>query len=170
MSWTGCKLVSSSTADRVGIDAYYERSEELQHSGFVDCPLAPIGYVRSALKERSDAPRQGWEGAPDARLEIDPDFIEGLDGIQAGQDIWVFTWLHKSQRSVLKVHPRSDVLNPLTGVFATRSPDRPNPIGLHCAKVLSIDEDRWIEVRGLEAIDGTPIVDIKPVLKRGRDS
>jgi tRNA-Thr(GGU) m(6)t(6)A37 methyltransferase TsaA len=128
--------------------------------------ISPIGYVRSTLKERSGAPRQGWEGAPDARLEIDPAFVEGLDGIQPGQDIWIFTWLHESQRSVLKVHPRGDVLNPMTGVFATRSPDRPNPIGLHRAKVLSIDGDGRLEVQGLEAIDGTPIIDIKPVLER----
>ena len=128
--------------------------------------ISPIGYVRSTLKERSGAPRQGWEGAPDARLEIDPVFVEGLDGIQPGQDIWIFTWLHESQRSVLKVHPRGDVLNPMTGVFATRSPDRPNPIGLHHVKVLSVDGDGRLEVQGLEAIDGTPIIDIKPVLER----
>ena len=132
--------------------------------------IFPIGYVHSTLKERSGAPRQGWEGAPNARLEIHPAFVECLDGVQAGQDIWILTWLHESQRSVLKVHPRDDVLNPLTGVFATRSPDRPNPIGLHRAKVLSVDGDRWLEVQGLEAIDGTPIIDIKPVLEHSRDS
>jgi tRNA-Thr(GGU) m(6)t(6)A37 methyltransferase TsaA len=131
--------------------------------------VSPIGYVRSTLKERSGAPRQGWEGAPNARLEIDPAFIEGLDGIQTGQDIWILTWLHESQRSVLKVHPRGDVLNPMMGVFATRSPDRPNPIGLHRAKVLSVDVDGWLQVQGLEAIDGTPIIDIKPVLERNCD-
>jgi tRNA-Thr(GGU) m(6)t(6)A37 methyltransferase TsaA len=124
----------------------------------------PIGYVRSIIKQRSDAPRQGWEGAPDARLEIDTAFIECLDGIESDQDIWIFTWLHEAQRSVLKVHPRGDGLSPLTGVFATRSPDRPNPIGLHRAKVLSVDGERWLSVQGLEAIDGTPILDIKPVL------
>jgi tRNA-Thr(GGU) m(6)t(6)A37 methyltransferase TsaA len=132
--------------------------------------ISPIGYVHSTLKQRSDAPRQGWEGAPDARLEIDPAFIECLDGIEPGQDIWIFTWLHEAQRSVLKVHPRGDALNPLTGVFATRSPDRPNPIGLHRAKVLSVDGERWLRVQGLEAIDGTPIIDIKPVLNRDCDS
>jgi tRNA-Thr(GGU) m(6)t(6)A37 methyltransferase TsaA len=132
--------------------------------------ISPIGYVRSTLKERSGAPRQGWEGAPNARLEIHPAFVEGLDGIQSGQDIWIFTWLHESQRYVLKVHPRGDVLNPMMGVFATRSPDRPNPIGLHRAKVLSVDVDGWIQVQGLEAIDGTPIIDIKPVLERSCDS
>lgn len=128
--------------------------------------ISPIGYVRSTLMERSGAPRQGWEGAPDARLEIDPAFVAGLDGIEAGQDIWIITWLHESRRSVLKVHPRGNILNPLMGVFATRSPDRPNPIGLHRAKILSLDGAGGIEVQGLEAIDGTPIVDIKPVLER----
>jgi len=127
--------------------------------------ISPIGRVHSPLKERSGAPRQGWEGAPNARLEIDPAFVEGLDGIQPGQDIWIFTWLHESRRSVLKVHPRGKVLNPLMGVFATRSPDRPNPIGLHRAKILSMEEDRWLQVQGLEAIDGTPVIDIKPVLE-----
>jgi tRNA-Thr(GGU) m(6)t(6)A37 methyltransferase TsaA len=131
--------------------------------------ISPIGYVHSTLEERSDAPRQGWEGAPSARLEIHPAFAEGLDGIKPGEDIWIFTWLHKAQRSVLKVHPRDDVLNPLKGVFATRSPDRPNPIGLHRAKVLRVDGDRWLEVQALEAIDGTPIIDIKPVLERSCD-
>ena len=132
--------------------------------------ISPIGYVHSPLKERSGAPRQGWEGAPNARLEIHPAFVQGLDGIQSGQDIWIFTWLHESQRSVLKVHPRGDVLNPMMGVFATRSPDRPNPRGLHRAKVLSVDGDGWLQVQGLEAIDGTPIIDIKPVLERSCDS
>ena len=131
--------------------------------------IFPIGYVRSTLKKRSGAPRQGWEGAPDARLEILPAFVEGLDGIQSGQDIWILTWLHESQRSVLKVHPRGNVLNPMMGVFATRSPDRPNPIGLHRTKILSIDKDHSLQVQGLEAIDGTPIIDIKPVLERSRD-
>jgi tRNA-Thr(GGU) m(6)t(6)A37 methyltransferase TsaA len=132
--------------------------------------ISPIGYVHSTLKERSGAPRQGWEGAPNARLEIHPAFVQGLDGIKSGQDTWIFTWLHESQRSVLKVHPRGDVLNPMMGVFATRSPDRPNPIGLHRAKVLSVDGDRWLQVQGLEAIDGTPIIDIKPVLEHSCDS
>ena len=128
--------------------------------------VSPIGYVRSSLKARANAPRQGWEGAPNARLEIAPEFGEGLDGIETGRDIWILTWLHESQREVLKVHPRGDVSNPLTGVFATRSPDRPNPIGLHRATVLSFEEGRSIQVEGLEAIDGTPIIDIKPVLER----
>jgi tRNA-Thr(GGU) m(6)t(6)A37 methyltransferase TsaA len=130
----------------------------------------PIGCVHSSLKERSGAPRQGTEGAPDARLEVYPAFVQGLDGIRSGDDIWVFTWLHESQRSVLKVHPRDDLLNPLTGVFATRSADRPNPIGLHRTNVLSVEGDRWLHVQYLEAIDGTPIIDIKPVIEHKRDS
>ena len=132
--------------------------------------ITPIGYVHSSLKERSGAPRQGWEGAPDAKLEIDEAFVQALDGIQPGQDIWIFTWLHESQRSVLKVHPRDDVQKPMMGVFATRSQDRPNPIGLHRSKILSVEGSRWLQVQGLEAIDGTPIIDIKPVLERGSES
>src|SRR5215813_14453174 len=102
--------------------------------------VVPIGYVRSSLHNRSTAPRQGWEGAPDALLEIDAAFANALDGLRAGQEIWIFTWFHQSRRETLKVHPRGRKSNPLMGVFATRSPDRPNPIGLHRAKVLSIEE------------------------------
>jgi tRNA-Thr(GGU) m(6)t(6)A37 methyltransferase TsaA len=131
--------------------------------------IFPIGYVHSSLKNRSEAPRQGWEGAPGAQLEIETSFIECLDGIESGQDIWILTWLREAQRSVLKVHPRGDALNPVTGVFATRSPNRPNPIGLHRAKVVSVDGERWVQVEELEAIDGTPIIDIKPVLERDGD-
>ncbi len=126
--------------------------------------IFPVGYVRSPLKERTGAPRQGWEGAPAAVLEIDPEFFDCLDGIEAGQDIWILTWLHEARRSVLKVYPRGRRRNILTGVFATRSPDRPNPIGLHRTKVLSVSADGRVQVQSLEAIDGTPIVDIKPVL------
>jgi tRNA-Thr(GGU) m(6)t(6)A37 methyltransferase TsaA len=132
--------------------------------------ISPIGFVHSTLKERSGAPRQGWEGAPDARLEILPEFVAALDGVESGQDIWIFTWLHQSRRAVLKVHPRGNPLNPIMGVFATRSPDRPNPIGLHRARIRSIEGERWLAVNGLEAIDGTPVIDIKPVLERPSDS
>jgi tRNA-Thr(GGU) m(6)t(6)A37 methyltransferase TsaA len=127
--------------------------------------LLPIGYVRSTLKLRSLAPRQGSEGAPGARLEVYDAYIEGLKGLQVGKDIWVLTWLHQAQRSVLQVHPRGELSNPLTGVFATRSPDRPNPIGLHRTKLVRIEESRWLLVEHLEAIDGSPILDIKPVLE-----
>jgi tRNA-Thr(GGU) m(6)t(6)A37 methyltransferase TsaA len=126
--------------------------------------LSPIGYVRSALKQRKGAPRQAWEGAPPAKLEIDPAVLAGLEGIRPGQQIWILTYLHEGRRDVLRVHPRGRVEDPEMGVFATRSPDRPNPIGLHRAEVLSIDEKGSIEIAALEAIDGTPIVDIKPVL------
>ena len=130
----------------------------------------PIAWVHSNLKRRADAPMQGWEGAPDARLEVIPDFVQCLDGIVAGQEIVVLTWLHEAQRDVLKVHPRDDRRARLTGVFATRSPDRPNPVGLHRARVLAIENERWLHVQSLEAIDGTPVIDIKPVLERSNDS
>lgn len=129
-----------------------------------DFELSSIGFVRSALKLRKGAPRQAWEGAPAARLEIDPAVVDALEGIEAGQEIWILTWLHEARRGVLKVHPRGCIENPELGVFATRSPDRPNPLGLHRARVLSIDGSGCIEVEALEAIDGTPVVDIKPVL------
>jgi tRNA-Thr(GGU) m(6)t(6)A37 methyltransferase TsaA len=101
--------------------------------------LRPIGRVHSTLKRTIDAPKQGFEGAPDARLEIEPAFVRGLEGIQPGQDIIILTWLHEAQRDVLAVHPRDDLARPLTGVFATRSADRPNPVGLHRVKVLKIE-------------------------------
>jgi tRNA-Thr(GGU) m(6)t(6)A37 methyltransferase TsaA len=131
--------------------------------------VSPIGYVRSALRERKGAPRQSWEGAPQAILEILPDYLPALEGVEAGQDIWLLTWLHQAERSTLRVRPRGDPRNPITGVFATRSPDRPNPIGLHRAKVLSVDAGGVLRVEALEAVDGTPILDIKPVLEHGGD-
>ncbi len=131
--------------------------------------LTPIGYVRSSIAQRSGAPKQGWENAPDATLEVDAAFVPGLDGIAAGQEIWILTWLHQTVRETLKVHPRGYAGNPLMGVFATRSPDRPNPIGLHRAEILSIEQDHLVRVRGLEAIDGTPVLDIKPVIERRGD-
>ena len=115
------------------------------------------------------APRQGSEGAPDARLEILPAFVAGLKGIEAGVEIWIFTWFHQAERSVLRVHPRGDARKEMRGVFSTRSPDRPNPLGLHRARVLKVDENGSLEVEGLEAINGTPIVDIKPVIECRRD-
>ena len=131
--------------------------------------VCPVAWVHSSLEQRADAPKQGYEGAPDARLEVLPDFAQALDGIEAGQEIVILTWLHESQRDVLKVHPRDDRRIRLTGVFATRSPDRPNPIGLHRVRVLAIDHQGWLHVQGLEAIDGTPVIDIKPVLERSND-
>jgi tRNA-Thr(GGU) m(6)t(6)A37 methyltransferase TsaA len=125
--------------------------------------LRPIGVIRSALTARSEAPRQGSEGAPDAWLDVHPWAAEGLRGLAAGDELIVVTWLHQARRDVFQVHPRSNPRNPLTGVFATRSPDRPNPLGLHPVTVRSIDGTR-LRVGPIEAIDGTPVVDIKPVL------
>ena len=125
--------------------------------------IEPIGIVRSALTRLEDAPMQGDEGAPEAWLELTPSAAQGLAGIKAGDQLLVLTWLHLAQRDVLQVHPRGDINRPLTGVFATRSPDRPNPVGLHRVSVLEVAEQN-LRVAPLEAIDGTPIVDIKPVL------
>ncbi len=132
--------------------------------------ILPIAWVHSTLKQRAEAPKQGFEGAPDATLEVIQDFVQGLEGIQAGQEIVILTWFHEGQRDVLKVHPRDDPGNPLTGVFATRSADRPNPVGLHRVKVLGVENGRWLRVQSLEAIDGTPVIDIKPVLAQSNDS
>ncbi|HEU4733424.1 MAG TPA: tRNA (N6-threonylcarbamoyladenosine(37)-N6)-methyltransferase TrmO [Kofleriaceae bacterium] len=130
--------------------------------------LHPIGVVRSALVDRTFAPRQGREGAPDAWLELDPALRDALDGIQPGDDLIVITWLHRADRDTLKVHPRGD-LSRLSGVFATRSPDRPNPLGLHRVTVRAIEGVR-LHVGPLEAIDGTPVVDIKAVLSHSDDA
>ena len=125
--------------------------------------LEPIGVVRSPLKSREDAPRQGDEGAPTATIEVAEPFRHALHGIQAGDELVVLTWLHEADRGVLQVHPRDDESRPLTGVFATRSSDRPNPVGLHRVIVVAISAT-GLEVEPLEAIDGTPVVDLKPVL------
>lgn len=125
--------------------------------------IEPVGAVHSELTRLEDAPMQGDEGAPVAWLVLTPDTAQGLLGIQPGDELIVLTWLHLAERDVLQVHPRGDVNRPLTGVFATRSPDRPNPIGLHRVTVLEVAEQK-LRVAPLEAIDGTPIVDIKPVL------
>jgi tRNA-Thr(GGU) m(6)t(6)A37 methyltransferase TsaA len=127
-------------------------------------PLHAIGIVRSPLRDRNKAPNQGSEGAPDAWIELAPSVQEGLDRIEAGDELILITWLHESRRDVLKTHPRGDESVPLTGVFATRSPDRPNPLGLHAVTVLEI-AGRELKVGPLEAVDGTPVVDIKPVLR-----
>ncbi|HET8653615.1 MAG TPA: tRNA (N6-threonylcarbamoyladenosine(37)-N6)-methyltransferase TrmO [Gaiellaceae bacterium] len=126
--------------------------------------VRPVGVVRSSLTDRSAAPRQGDEGAPDAVLAFDQTVRNALDGVAVGDQLLVLTWLHQAARDVLQVHPRSDVTRPLTGVFATRSPDRPNPVGLHRVTVVGID-GLELTVRPLEAIDGTPVVDVKPVLR-----
>jgi tRNA-Thr(GGU) m(6)t(6)A37 methyltransferase TsaA len=127
--------------------------------------VVPIGRVHSSLEDPAEAPKQGHEGAPDARIEILPAFAEALDPLEPGDEIVLLTWFHRADRDVRRVHPRDDPANPLTGVFATRSADRPNPIGLHRVEVLGQEDGRWLTVRGLEAIDGTPVIDIKPVLE-----
>lgn len=130
--------------------------------------LRLIGVIRSKLKNRSQSPKQGSEGAPDAWLEVSSFAAEGLDGLAAGHEIVVVTWLHRSRREVLKVHPRSDPGRQLTGVFATRSPDRPNPLGLHRVTVRSVGKNR-LRIGPIEVIDGTPVIDIKPVISGSED-
>ena len=128
-----------------------------------DFRLFPIGVVESPLVDPASAPKQGDEGAPDAWLAFRPHVAEGLREIRAGDRLIVLTWLHRARRDVLRVHPRDDPAAPERGVFLTRSADRPNPIGLHPVEVIEVDDLR-ILVRGLEAIDGTAILDVKPVL------
>jgi tRNA-Thr(GGU) m(6)t(6)A37 methyltransferase TsaA len=125
--------------------------------------LSPIGIVESPRTDPATAPKQGHEGSPEAWLAIRPEVAEGLDGIQPGDDVIVLTWLHRARRDVLRCHPRDDLSNPERGVFSTRSSDRPNPIGLHVVEVVAIDGAR-LRVRDLEAIDGTPVLDLKPVI------
>jgi L-fuculose-phosphate aldolase len=129
----------------------------------IDYCLRPIGYVSSSLTSLPSAPLQGFEGAPAARIDLCEEVRAGLDGIRVGQELLLLSWLHQGERDVLTLHPRGDVNLPLSGVFATRSPDRPNPIGLHRVRVLAVHAGA-LDVEPLEAIDGTPIVDIKPVL------
>ena len=133
--------------------------------------LEPVGFIRSVLKRREEAPRQGSEGAPDAWLEIEPQFAEALLGMEVGHELIVITWLHEARRDVLKGHPRSDPNRPLTGVFYTRSPARPNPLGLHPVTVREINPPSRegygatratrLKIGPIEAFDGTPVVDIK---------
>jgi tRNA-Thr(GGU) m(6)t(6)A37 methyltransferase TsaA len=125
--------------------------------------LHPIGVVESPLTDLAAAPKQGDEGAPEAWLVFEPDVLQALEGLATGDEVIVITWLDRGRRDVLQVHPRSDPSRPRQGVFNTRSPDRPNPIGLHRVGILEVEGAR-IRVRDLEAIDGTPIVDVKPVL------
>src|SRR5437763_3916373 len=128
-----------------------------------DFLVQPVGRVESPLPDLATAPKQGDEGAPPARIVFRPEFRDAAADLRPGDEVLVLTWLHLGSRDVLKVHPRSDPARPLAGVFSTRSPDRPNPIGLHAVTVTSIEDD-GIGVRDLEAIDGTPVIDVKPVL------
>jgi tRNA-Thr(GGU) m(6)t(6)A37 methyltransferase TsaA len=132
--------------------------------------LRPIGRVESPLSERAEAPKQGHEGSPTAWLVFDPAFRDALGDLRAGDDIIVLTWLDRSRRDILRVHPRGDPANALCGVFSTRSPDRPNPIGLHRVTIRSIADLLRIEVQNLEALNGTPILDVKPVLSQIQDA
>jgi tRNA-Thr(GGU) m(6)t(6)A37 methyltransferase TsaA len=125
--------------------------------------LNPIGYVESPLTDRSQAPRQGTPDAPDAWLVFEPRFADGFRDLTVGAEIIVLTWLDRADRTVLITRPRDDPARPPTGVFSTRSPDRPNPIGLHRVRISAIEGLRVL-VRHLEALNGTPIVDVKPVL------
>ena len=125
--------------------------------------VRPVGIVRSQLNDAGAAPRQGDEGAPDAVVEVEEWALPALDGVAAGEDVLLLTWLDRADREVLRVHPRGDTGRPIAGVFATRSPHRPNPIGLHRVRVLDVWGGR-LHVGDLEALDGTPVLDIKPVL------
>jgi tRNA-Thr(GGU) m(6)t(6)A37 methyltransferase TsaA len=127
--------------------------------------LRPVGRVESPLTDRADAPKQGDEGAPLARVVFRPEYCEAARDLREGDEILVLTWLHQGRRDVLCVHPRGDLKRPRKGVFATRSPDRPNPIGLHAVVIETVEENA-ITVHNLEAIDGTPVLDIKPILGR----
>jgi len=126
--------------------------------------LRPIGVVESPLSDPSEAPRQGDEGAPDAWLVFEPAVREGLRDLRPGAEALLLTWLDRANRDVLTVHPRGDAARPESGVFSTRSPHRPNPVGLHRVQIVAVDGLR-MRVRDLEALDGTPIIDIKPVLE-----
>jgi tRNA-Thr(GGU) m(6)t(6)A37 methyltransferase TsaA len=141
--------------ERMKMATAKERGERLK--------LRPIGTIRSRIKNRKGAPKQGSEGAPDAWLEVNSFAARGFEGISEGNELFVVTWLHQARRDVLQVHPRSDPHRALTGVFATRSPDRPNPLGLHRVTVRKVGKKR-LRIGPIEVLDGTPVVDIKPVL------
>lgn len=131
--------------------------------------LHPIGFVRSDLRAVGDAPNQAHEGAPEALLDIDPVLTDALERVAPGDELVVLTWLHLADRDVLQTHPRDDERIPVTGVFRTRSPDRPNPIGVHRVTVTAREGPSALRVRALEAIDGTPIVDLKVAMDASRD-
>ncbi|MCD6295295.1 MAG: tRNA (N6-threonylcarbamoyladenosine(37)-N6)-methyltransferase TrmO [Deltaproteobacteria bacterium] len=126
--------------------------------------IQKIGLVRSSLKNRRDCPSQEKEGAPEAWIEIDPTYADGLCGLHPGDEIIVFTWMRLANRDTLQVHPRGNRKNPLKGVFATRSPSRPNPIGIHQTRIINLDRSSKIRVQALEVVDKTPVIDIKPVI------
>jgi len=131
----------------------------------MDATIKYIGKIKSVLKTIEDCPLQGNENAPDAEVIIYPEFIEGIKDIKPGAEILLLTWLHAADRSVIKCYPRNNIDAPVVGVFSTRSPARPNPIGIHPVTVIDLSADGVIKVAGLEALDQTPVVDIKPVLR-----
>jgi tRNA-Thr(GGU) m(6)t(6)A37 methyltransferase TsaA len=135
------------------------RNEELMEPA-----IKFIGKIQSALKNIEDCPLQGAENAPEATIIISPEFIEGIKDLAAGQDVLLLTWLHLADRTVIKCYPRLNYASPFMGVFSTRSPDRPNPIGIHPVKILSVPANGIIKVSGLEVLDQTPVIDIKPAL------
>jgi tRNA-Thr(GGU) m(6)t(6)A37 methyltransferase TsaA len=132
--------------------------------------ITPIGVVRSPVHERADAPRQAFDGAPEAILEINGSLLPALHRVVRGTELIVVTWLHEADRSILQTHPMDDERIPLTGVFATRSPDRPNPIGLHRVTVTDVNPPSRIHVDAIEAIDGTPILDLKIAMGKAPDA
>jgi tRNA-Thr(GGU) m(6)t(6)A37 methyltransferase TsaA len=132
--------------------------------------ITPIGVVRSSLQDRADAPNQAFRGAPEAIIEVGPDLLPALHRVGRGTELIVVTWLHLADRSILQTHPMNDERIPLTGVFATRSADRPNPIGLHRVTVTDIHPPTRIHVDALEAIDGTPVLDLKIALGTAPDA
>ena len=138
-----------------------------EHDPYV---VHPIGVVRSTLRAPADAPNQAFEGAPDALLEIDPAFADALHRVQPGDELILLTWLHLADRAVLQTHPTGDTNIPLTGVFRTRSPDRPNPIGVHRVAVTALEDPTHLRVRALEAIDGTPILDLKIAMRESPEA
>jgi tRNA-Thr(GGU) m(6)t(6)A37 methyltransferase TsaA len=129
----------------------------------VSLELEPVGRVESPLDDPGTAPKQGFEGGPEAWITFEPHLRQALEGLSPGQRVIVLTWLDRADRDVLRVHPRDDPRNPLQGVFNTRSADRPNPIGLHEVEVRAIEDNRML-VTDLEAVDGTPVLDVKPVI------
>jgi len=132
--------------------------------------VQPIGVVRSTLRAREDAPNQAFEGAPEARLELDPSFGDALHRIESGDELIVLTWLHLADRTVLQTYPRGDETIPLTGVFRTRSSERPNPIGVHRVTVTGLEGPTTLRVSALEAIDGTPIIDLKIAMRESPEA
>lgn len=131
--------------------------------------LKPIGFVRSQLTDTAKAPKQGDEGAPAAWLEFVPEFAIGLRDLRPGDEVLVLTWLDRANRRALEVHPRDDPAAPPRGVFSTRSADRPNPVGIHRVTIVEIDPGLRVLVSAMEAVDGTPVIDVKPVLDRQRE-